>query len=205
MEKERQHTAPDFMKYQYGALAARLYNSKESKMYAPSALEVLAGADGLNLGEEAIGFIRVTQASEKGIHTAINFYAGEFEKKRGQYKLSELVNEWYLPVLAGLDKTDVEKITSKLGEYDEKFADIVKKYAKAEHTLEGKEKGIEYSEDEISEAERTYKKYGEAMEIIGTLDQYMFESLRSKTVDTARKQTLKGLASKLTMPEKKGK
>jgi len=58
---------PAYEKYQYAGLAGNLYNSKESKRFAPGALEVLAGAKGLNLGEEALGFVRGTQASEKGI------------------------------------------------------------------------------------------------------------------------------------------
>jgi hypothetical protein len=94
---------PDFMKYQYGASAARLLGSKESAMYAPSALEVLAGDKGLKLGDDAVGFIRGTQASEKGTQTAAGIYAEKFYEARGTYKPSQLVS-WYDSVLNGLDK-----------------------------------------------------------------------------------------------------
>ncbi|MFH1311070.1 MAG: hypothetical protein ABIH65_01555 [Nanoarchaeota archaeon] len=204
MEKRsKQITAPDFEKYQYGALAARLYNSKESNMYAPSALEVLAGKDGLNLGEEALGFIRGTQASDKGIQTAIGVYAGQFEQKRGQYNLSELLNKWYSPVLAGLDKTDIDKIRSKLGESKETYAEINEKYIEAEHVIEGIKKGIKTSEEKIADAIKTLQKYEEIKKIVDILDDYKFESLRTKAVDVSRIQDLKGLASRITMPEKK--
>ena len=118
---------PDFMKYQYGALAGRLAQSEESGRYAPSALEMLAGSKGLNLGEEAQGFIRGTNASEDGIKTAIGIYAKKFQEKRGEYKPVELAS-WYSNVLSSISPEDAKKITGKLAEYDETLSDINKKY-----------------------------------------------------------------------------
>src|SRR3989338_4538912 len=127
---------PNFEKYQYGALAAHLASSKESGRYAPGALEVLAGSKGLNLGEDAEGFIRGTKASKEGIETATQIYAGKFEEKRGEYKLIELASGWYAPVLNSIDKEDKDKIVAKLGRYDETLVSIIKKYRKASRIVQ---------------------------------------------------------------------
>ncbi len=195
MAKQTQKQEYSFEKYQYGALAARLLASNESSRYAPSALEVLAGSKGLNLGEEALGFIRGTQASEKGIQTAIDVYAGKFEEKRGQYKPVDMV-AWYDSVLNDLDKADKAKILATLGKHNETIDSIMKKMAKASHIVQGKETGANTPE-QISEAEATVEKYKNVFTVIHTLDNYKFETLRPEAVNTARKQDLKNLASKL--------
>ena len=183
----------DFERYQYGALATRLAGSAESKRFAPSALEILAGSKGLNLGEEALGFIRGTQASEEGIKTAMQIYAGEFEKKRGEYKPAEL-SGWYQPLIADLDKTDQDKIGSVLARYDETLKDIYLAYGKATHALKTPG-GI--SPDEEEKAKEIKAKYEPIILLLQTLDSYKFETLRGNAVDSARKTDLKNLASQL--------
>lgn len=109
--------------YQYGALASRLLGTEESRQYAPSSLEVLAGAKGLNLGEEALGFVRGTQASEEGIKTASDVYNSNFEEKRGEYSPAQLV-DWYNPLLSDLDSDVRDRITNYLGKYKEPLKNI---------------------------------------------------------------------------------
>lgn len=184
-----------FEKYAYGALAARLYESKEGNIYAPSALELLAGSDGLDLGEEALGFIRGTQASKEGIKTAINVYAGQFEEERGKYKPADMVS-WYNSVLADLSKEDRSKLVNTLVKHNESFESINKKVSNAEYILKGKDSGL-FKEDQIEEAKKTLQKYEQVSTVIGTLDNYKFEQLRTDAVDESRKTVLKGLASKL--------
>ncbi|MEK6912865.1 MAG: hypothetical protein AABX26_02825 [Nanoarchaeota archaeon] len=187
---------PDFMKYQYGALAGRLAQSEESGRYAPSALEMLAGSKGLNLGEEAQGFIRGTNASEDGIKTAIGIYAKKFQEKRGEYKPVELAS-WYSNVLSSISPEDAKKITGKLAEYDETLSDINKKYIAADHLLSGVNKGIKFDDEKIAQAKKIKEKYQLVLEVLGILDNYTFEDLRTDAVKTARKTELNGLASRL--------
>ncbi|MEK6841826.1 MAG: hypothetical protein AABX91_01605 [Nanoarchaeota archaeon] len=187
---------PDFMKYQYGALAGRLAQSEESGRYAPSALEMLAGSKGLNLGEEAQGFIRGTNASEDGIKTAIGIYAKKFQEKRGEYKPVELAS-WYSNVLSSISPEDAKKITGKLAEYDETLSDINKKYIAADHLLSGVNKGIKFDDEKIAQAKKIKEKYQLVLEVLGMLDNYTFEDLRTDAVKTARKTELNGLASRL--------
>ncbi len=191
----KEKPAYGFEKYAYGALAGRLASSEENSRYAPSALEMLAGKKGLNLGEEALGFIRGTQASEEGIKTAINVYAGKFEEEKGKYKPIDMAS-WYDSVLKDLDKADKDKIVSTLGKYTETIGAIMKKVVKANHIVKGKGTGANTPE-QVSDAEKTMEKYQHAMIIMQTLDNYKFEGLRSDAVSEFRKQDLKGLASKL--------
>lgn len=184
-EKER-----NFIPYQYGALAGILANSNESKRHAPSALEVLAGEKGLNLGEESLGFVRGTQASEEGIATAINVYAKNFKEKRGTYKPVELA-DWYAPVLSDLDEQERKKVIEYLGKYDENLESIEKKVATAGYIL-GKDapEGL-FTDKQKSEARETLEKYGKLMSILNVLDTYKFETLRPDAVNTTRGKDLK--------------
>ena len=186
----------EFEKYQHGASAARLLASEDSARYAPSALEVLAGKKGLNLGEEALGFVRGTQASEEGVKTAINVYAGKFEEKRGKYSPAQLVN-WYNPILGDLGADSRDKIANYLGKYTESLQDIRNNVNDALNTLDKKAKKGKFTQTQINLAQDILKKYQEVLNVLGILDNYKFETLRPDAVDAARKQDLENLASRL--------
>lgn len=186
----------DFEKYQYGALAARLLSSKENARHAGSALEVLAGAKGLNLGEEALGFIRGTQASDKGIQTAIGVYGGKFAEKRGQYKPSDFA-KWYAPVLGDLDKEDKDKILGELNSHNETLGSIEKKFSQAAYvTSDDAPEGL-FTDKQIADSKKVMEKYSKIMLTLQTLDEYKFDQLRADAVSESRKKDLKTLASKL--------
>ena len=188
---------PDFMKYRYGALAGRLAQSEESARYAPSALEMLAGSKGLNLGEEALEFHKsYGEQTPEQIQNSAKVYYQKFQEKRGEYKPVELAS-WYSDVLSSISPEDAKKITGKLAEYDETLASINEKYVAADHLLSGVKKGIKYADDKIAEAKKIKEKYQVVLQIIGILDNYTFEDLRTDAVKTARKTELEGLASRL--------
>lgn len=188
----------DFEKYQYGALAANLAQSNEGE-FASGALEVLAGAKGLNLGEEALGFIRGTQASEDGIKTAIADYSKSFQDKRSEYKPADLA-DWYDSVLKGLKKEDKKKYLSALGKHDETIKTIRKKVKIASRIVKAQEdddiKG-EYTPEQVSKAKETMDEYRNIFSVMAALDQYKFEELRPVAVEAARKRDLEALAKKL--------
>ncbi len=188
---------PTFEKYQYAGLASRLIGSEESARYVPGALEVLAGKGGLNLGEEALGFIRGTQASEKGIETAINVYHAKFEEERGKYNPGDLI-QWYDSVLGDLNTEEKETIGRTLGEYKETIGEIKKKVEEFMYKLKAPE-GIKdkFTPEELSEAKEALKKYEKVLTVMEILDTYKFEELRPAAVNATRKIELKGLASKL--------
>ena len=189
----------DFEKYQYAGLAASLAGSKENAQYIPGALEVLAGDKGLGWGEEALGFIRGTQASEKGIETAINVYNQKFQEKRGKYKPIDLA-KWYHSVLTDLGDTEKTQILTTLEKHDETIKDIKKKFKIALRVVQSQEDDDlkdEYTPEQISEAKDTLEKYNGIINLMATLDNYKFEELRSDAVEATRKGSLEDLVKNL--------
>ncbi|MBA7624318.1 hypothetical protein ES703_31725 [subsurface metagenome] len=186
----------DFQKYQYAGLAASLATSKEGAKYVPGALQVLAGDKGLKLGEEALGFIRGTQASEEGIKTAINVYNKKFQEERGKYKPVDLA-KWYGSVLSGLEYTEEAKISIALAKNNETLKDILEKVRKAEYILNYKAQDDLFTSEQRSEAKETMEEYNEVLNIMATLDNYKFEELRSDAVEATRKGSLEDLVKTL--------
>lgn len=196
MARQNQPQPLAFEEYQYGALANYLAHSEESSRFAPGALEVLAGDKGLKLGEKAEGFVKGTIASDEGVATAINAYAGAFYEERDKYKPSQLTS-WYTPVLAGLDKESKDQILGELTKHDETIESIKKKMAKSEYILDKKAPKGFHPDDVVEKAKKTQKKYRGFSLALESLDKYMFENLRVDAVNSTRVRDLKGLASKL--------
>lgn len=186
----------DFEKYQYAGLAANLAISREGAKYAPGALEVLAGAKGLDLGEEALGFIEGTKASEEGIKTAINNYVKKFQDERGKYKPVDLT-DWYDSVLSDLGKEEREKFERTLGEHDETLKSINEQYDQASYIASDDAPEGVFTPDQIADAKKTLKKYEDLMTVLNILDTYKFEELRPDAVEVTRKRSLERLAKKL--------
>jgi hypothetical protein len=191
-------TLPDFKRYQYGALGAYLLQSKDKDTVnlAPGALEVLVGSKGLNLGEDSMGLLAGTQASEKGLKTAFAEYNRKFEEKRGEYKPAELVS-WYDPALKGLEDAEKNKLVGALGKHDETIKSIREKYHDAVFTTSDEAPKGKFTDQQITKAKETIEKYNTVLSIMQTLDRYMLESLRPDAVNSTRIATLKDLASKL--------
>ena len=186
----------DFEKYQYAGLAASLAKSEEGTQYVPGALQVLAGEKGLKLGEEALGFIRGTQASEEGIRTAINVYNKKFQDERNKYKPVNLA-KWYDSVLSGLEYTERTKILIALGKNNETLKDISEKVRKAAYIIDDKAPENMFTPKQRSEAKETIEKYKDVFNTMAVLDNYKFEELRSDAVEATRKRSLEDLVKTL--------
>lgn len=186
----------DFQKYQYAGLAASLATSKEGAKYVPGALQVLAGDQGLKLGEEALGFIRGTNITKEGIKEAINVYYQKFQDERNKYKPVNLV-DWYDSVLNGLEYTEKGKILIALGKNNETIGSISEKVREAMYTLSDTAPKNMFTSEQKSEAKETIEKYKDVLDIMETLDNYKFEELRSDAVEATRKRSLEDLVKTL--------
>ena len=187
---------PDFQKYQYAGLAASLARSEEGAKYVSGALQVLAGDQGLKLGEEALGFIRGTQASEEGIKTAINVYNKKFQEERGKYKPVDLA-KWYDSVLTGLEDTEKKKILVALKKHDETIGSISEKVREAMYTLSDTAPKNMFTSEQKSEAKETMEQYDGVINLMATLDNYKFEELRPDAIEATRKRSLEDLVKTL--------
>lgn len=188
----------EFEKYQYGALAAHLASSKdpETARLAGGTLELLAGKDGLNLGDDAVGFIEGTQASDKGVQRAINIYAGHFHEKMSKYKPAQL-SSWYAPALKGLDEDTRGILLGELSNHQETVGQIENKVHEAQYVLGDEAPEGFHSQEEIDRAQKTQLKYNGVLLVMHTLQRYVFENLRSESVNANRLKELKDLAGKL--------
>lgn len=185
---------PEYQRYQQALVAATLWNSRESKKYSNGSLEALAGKKGLNLGEEALGFVAGTQASEKGMETAIGVYHEKFQEELGKQKLGDL-GLWYNPILEGLEDNEKSKLLKALSKYDITIGNLKKEVQEASWILEAPEGKVDEKEREA--AKETLKKYEETVKVFDILNSYKVESLRPEAVNATRIQELKGLAKKL--------
>lgn len=174
--------AKEFEKYAFGALAKQLYERGE-KAYAAGALEALAGKDGLDLGEEAQGFIQGAYASENGIQTAIQIYQQTFAEKRGQEKIKDLFS-WYNPILGNATSQQSANIQT-IFDVDETLGDVTNKVLEAQHILSSPQ-GM-FNQAEIDAAKDTANKYQGVVELLGQLDNFMYEDMRPVAVSRARK------------------
>lgn len=202
---QRQRQLPDFERYQYGALAARLFESEKDPKYALGALEVLVGREGISLDtEDALGLFKgAYKAYEKGEKMALQEdtknWNQKFKEKRGEYKPLELA-KWYSSVLSDLSDGDKAKILGALGEHDESVASITSKYRKATRVLkDSKDEDLKdlHTEEAVAAAMKTLQKYQNIYVLMQNLDDEKFEELKPKAVRASRKKRLEGLASQL--------
>jgi len=191
----KQAKKQEFERYAYGSAAAQLASDKASSRYAGGALEVLAGKKGVNLGEEAEGFIIGTLASPKGIQDASENYNGKFNKYRGEIKVGDL-GEWYGSTLTGLNATEKAKILAEFDKFkDKNLGAILKKATNASYQLEDPDNN--FNKEVKNKATDTLKKYANLLNMMDILDNYKNEEMRPDAVKATRKKDLKNLTSKL--------
>lgn len=187
-------TSREHEKYWHARSAAVL--AKRGEMpYAKGALEALASSDGLNLGDEALGFIRGAQASEEGVKTAINVYEGLFEEKRGEVNVGDLVGEYDI-ILEGISDDDKAALTGYFTRHSgETLNQIKDKVKKASYIIQ--DPTGTFTDDKKTEAREILEKYQGFLVTLDVLDNYMVERLRADAVDAARKRDLEGLVERL--------
>lgn len=197
---EKEKKPLEFERYLYGGLASRLYSNEDDRFYTGGALEKLAGSDGLNLGEEALGFVRGTNASEEGIKTALNVYKPKYEEGMKKTSISDLVS-YYRPFLSELDSAEQKKILSIFDDYkDFTYGKLIDEIEDAEHDLKGSDRKV--SPEQKEKARQTIEKYKRPYNVLKLLENTKFESIRYGAVQATTTQQLKGLASDITLKDK---
>ena len=182
----------NFESYAYGALAKRLLKNKESGL-ALSALELLAGEDGANLGENEVDAIQRSYVSLDKLETAIDIYGSMFEDRRENSIVNSGIVNWYTPILE--DASDAQKdIIAKTFNHKISLGKLRKQVNEAKFVLSADE-GHYGDEDENRRtvAKATIKKFGKVQKMIGELDSHMFEHYRAKAANKAREEWLEGI------------
>lgn len=193
-DKPKTETAPNFQKFQYGYLAGRLLMDGDSK-YISGSLELLAGKEGLNLSKEAQGFVKATFASEESLKRAAAIYSGSFQEALSGVKVSDYY-KWFSEELGGLSDEAKSKFSKEVNNFgSEEYISLMKKIGKAERI--SKNEDGEYSKEKIENANKDLQKYQGISLVLGNLQNYKMEKLRSKAVEVTRSKDLESLAQTL--------
>lgn len=91
---------------------------------------------------------------------------------------------------------DTKKLYEKFGDFlGENYLKLQQKIISANHVLEGKEKGVETSEDDVKKAEKTLKKYEGIYTVLSTLEQDRREQLKKSIEQTYQQALFKSIAA----------
>jgi len=176
----------DLTRYQYGALSARLLQTKEGSAFIGGALEQLAYD--LNIEKSALGFIRGSMASENGLKIAAGEYAEIYENAEGELKISELYNFYKKDIDKYLKGEEKEIISKKYASDNTNVGDIKKKIAKIKHNLKSPD------EKERKDAEKEIKEYQDIIVLLHVIQDEQYKNLLPKAIERTNKRLLEGLA-----------
>ena len=185
----------DLNRYQYANVAARFASKEEDAQFVPSALEKLVS--GFGIDKDMIeGLKEGTLASKEGIETAVQIYAGKYQKALGTLKVSEFYDVRYstLKSLLGEEKAMEAKVT--LEKYSEQsIASINKKFEQASYIL--KDKTGLFDEEKKAEAKKTLEKLGAVYNVIQLIEQRRFEELRNDATKSFYKDSITEFLGKI--------
>lgn len=193
-EQDSTEKKSDFQKYQYAYLAGVLTQKGEEE-YVPGSLELLAGKDGLNLSDDAMGFVRGANASKEGIDTVKGIYSEKYFKALENTTVDQYI-KWYGDVLKDIPEEERSKILKVLKEKgSEKIGKIQKEFINAQKIIE--DKTDLFTEKHKEDAKNFLQKYQAFLGAYSTLEKYKTEELRSNAVNVSKKNDLSELVSKL--------
>ncbi len=187
-----------FDQLKYATLAAQLAQSEEGARYIPGALDSLAGPEGLDLGEDALGFIRGSQASEQGIKTAIETYHNLYNKKKSdQVVNTELLNYYQnAEVFNNLEDADRDKLVREFTRHQGlTFGQIEEQIKDAQYKLSDPENY--FTDDQKDGARQILEGYQKFIAVEEMSERYLMESLRPDSVNATRVREMKNLADRL--------
>ncbi len=187
-EKEKPPYFEDLNRYQYANIAARFSTSEETAPFAASALEKLIS--GFNLDKDVLEGLKAgTFASKEGIETAINVYAGKYQKALNSFTLPEFYEVRFstLKSVLGEEKANAAK------EFFEKYKDqtigsVIKKVSQAKAKIED-QTGL-FDDKAKEEAKKTLEKLNPLAKVISFLENRKFEEMRADATKSAYKENL---------------
>ena len=176
----------DLTRYQYGALAGRLLQSKENQAYVPGALEQLASD--LGIEETAEGFIQGSMVSDKGLQTAVMTYAGKYEKAMSDLTVKELYSTYKECFKGELSNEEKETIDKKYLFNSTNVGEIMKELAKLQHKAQSPDA------KEKESAKKELEKYQDFTQMLMIIQDNMYKNLLPKAIERTNQERLKMLA-----------
>lgn len=189
MEKENKPKyLEDITRYQYADTALRLISNESDAPFARGALEKLVDSFGVDK-DVLEGLKAGTFASEDGIKTAIQIYAGKYEKAIGSADVTEFYDVRYniLKSLLGDEKANESK--SIFEKYKgQTVGSIIKKVAQAQAII--KDKTELFDDKKKEEAQKTLKKFGAIYNLIQIIEKRNYEELKNGATKSTYKEMI---------------
>ncbi len=192
MEKETKPYLEDLVLYQYADVALRHASDEKNAPFAKGALEKLCDEFGKVLGDKKDildGFKEGALVSEQGINTAINNYAGKYQKALGSMDVTE-----FYDVRSGIFKSilgeeEFNKSKEVFGKYEgQTVGSITKKITQSQAILADKT-GL-FDDKKKEEAKKIFEKLAPIYNLIQLAEKRNYEELMNGTTKSTYKELM---------------
>lgn len=177
----------DLTRYSYANVGLRLLSNKEDAPFARGALEKLV--DSFGVDKDILDGLKAgTFASKEGVQTAIQIYAGKYQKALGSLDVPEFydVRSGILKSLLGEKANEAKTVFEK---YKGQTVDsITKKFRQANAKLED-DTGL-FDDKAKEEAEKTLRKLAPIYNLITLLEKRNYEELKNGATKSTYKEMI---------------
>ncbi len=187
------YVKPDFEKYAFADVAARLANNQEDASYVGGAMELL----GKNLDFGADGKEYFKYVTEKAIEDAINIEYAKFNDKISKAKVSDIYS-WRKSGASGATDEQKKLIGAEFAKFsNENYGKFMEKIGAIKLKASGKLPQSIVSKEDVEKAKKEYQKYVGFEEAYALLEKYHYESLRTKAIEASKPAAYGNLEQKL--------
>jgi len=168
----------DARRYEW-ARAGGDYLGREDIHSAGKSLDRLV--DALGLGEDAGALLRGTQASERGVATALSVYAEKDSERRGNLRISELPDFYGEAFGEYVSEGDADAVRELFTAYDEEtYGDLMKSFSRAQTIVKNP---AGFSDEEIEEAKIAIQKYKPVRIAVDVFERYELRKMTVEDID----------------------
>ncbi|VVB83078.1 Uncharacterised protein [uncultured archaeon] len=193
-EEEIPQYIQDLNRYQYADVAGRFGSNEDTAQFVPSTLEKLVSGFGVDK-DILEGLKQGTLASEEGIKTAVNIYAGKYKKSLETLKVSEFYEVRFNTLKSLLGEAKAAEAKETFEKYaDQSIGSITKKVSQAQAKL--KDNTGLFDEAAKAEAKKTLEKLGAIHNLIVLLEDRKFEEIRNDAKKQYYKESITELLTK---------
>jgi|GEM_PF-6736945 len=198
MTNKEEKKSPEFQRYAFANVAARMAQSETDGLYIPGAVNLLEknldfGNDGKDLYDYFV--------SEKATDKLIDIYNKKYNTKLAEASMADYY-QWIKPALDGAtpeQKALVDGVFTKYG--SENYSKFLGKINSLQYKL--RDPGIK--KEDAESIQKELAKYTDFLSAYSLLASYHFEQLRTQAVNASKKTNFKGLEEtllKLAPPKK---
>ena len=182
----------DIALYQYANVAARLASNEQTAQFAKGGLEKMIGDFENILGDKKgilDGFKAGAFASKEGIETALNIYAGKYQKALGGLNVSEFYDLRLKTLTSILGEEKAGEAKTVFEKYEDKTIGAIKKKYQQAITIANDRSDL-FDEEKKEEAKKTIEKLTPIYNVIGLLEDRNYEQLMPGATKSVYKEMI---------------